>query len=101
MKQSAFRKLAAEALGLDLGRASPHGALLDDSRPSLFIPAAAGAGKTSGLALLTLEAIFAHGFPAESIVATTFTRKAADESRSRIRESSVAQQLRIRAAAVS
>ena len=79
MKLGAFRTLAAKALGLDLGRASPHGALLDDARPSLFIPAGAGAGKTSGLALLTLEAIFVHGFPADSIVATTFTRKAADE----------------------
>jgi len=79
-----FRELAAEALRVDLGANSPHGALLDPDRPNLFIPAGAGAGKTTGLALLALQAIFVHSFPADSILATTFTRKAAAELRSRI-----------------
>jgi DNA helicase-2/ATP-dependent DNA helicase PcrA len=79
-----FRKLAMEALGVDLGKDSPHGALLDPTRPNLFIPAGAGAGKTTGLALLALQALFVHGFQADAVLATTFTRKAAAELRSRI-----------------
>jgi DNA helicase-2/ATP-dependent DNA helicase PcrA len=80
----AFRAFASEALGVDLGDDSPHGALLDPDRPNLFIPAGAGAGKTTGLALLALEALFVHGFRADAVLATTFTRKAAAELRSRI-----------------
>src|SRR3954447_11118800 len=72
-----FRKLAMEALGVDLGKDSPHGALLDPTRPNLIIPAGAGAGKTTGLALLALQALFVHGFQADAVLATTFTRKAA------------------------
>lgn len=79
-----FRDLAAQALRVDLGQNSPHGALLDPDRPNLFIPAGAGAGKTTGLALLALQALFVHGFQAEAVLATTFTRKAAAELRSRI-----------------
>jgi DNA helicase-2/ATP-dependent DNA helicase PcrA len=79
-----FRKLAIEALQVDLGEDSPHGALLDSSRPNLFIPAGAGTGKTTGLALLALQALFVHGFQADAVLATTFTRKAAAELRSRI-----------------
>jgi DNA helicase-2/ATP-dependent DNA helicase PcrA len=80
----AFRALAPKALGVDLGHDSPHGALLDSDRPNLFIPAGAGAGKTTGLALLALQALFVHGFQADAVLATTFTRKAAAELRSRI-----------------
>ena len=80
----AFRETASRALEIDLAADSPHGELLSDERANLFIPAGAGSGKTTGLALLTLEAIFVYGFSAEAIVATTFTRKAATELRSRI-----------------
>lgn len=80
----AFRELASRALEIDLTPESPHGELLSDERVNLFIPAGAGSGKTTGLALLTLQAIFVHDLPAEAIVATTFTRKAATELRSRI-----------------
>lgn len=85
-----FRELAAQALGVDLGADSPHGALLDSNRPNLFIPAGAGAGKTTGLALLALQALFVHGFQAEAVLATTFTRKAAAELRSRITKGVIA-----------
>lgn len=84
MTLKSFRELAAKALSVDLGTKSPHGNLLDEDRPNLFIPAGAGAGKTTGLALLALQAIFVHEFPADAIIATTFTRKAAAELRSRI-----------------
>jgi DNA helicase-2/ATP-dependent DNA helicase PcrA len=52
--------------------------------PPVFIVAGPGTGKTTVLALRVLKHIFVDGFPPESIMATTFTRKAASELRSRI-----------------
>lgn len=52
--------------------------------PPIFIVAGPGTGKTTVIALRALKLIFVDGFPPESIMATTFTRKAAKELRSRI-----------------
>src|SRR5438105_10881401 len=52
--------------------------------PPVFIVAGPGTGKTTVLALRVLKHILVDGFPSESIMATTFTRKAAKELRSRI-----------------
>jgi DNA helicase-2/ATP-dependent DNA helicase PcrA len=52
--------------------------------PPVFIVAGPGTGKTTVLALRVLKLILVDGFLPESIVATTFTRKAANELRSRI-----------------
>ena len=56
--------------------ASPH--------PPTLIVAGPGAGKTTVLALRALKLILVDGLPPSGIVATTFTRKAAAELRSRI-----------------
>lgn len=58
-------------------------AFSDVSRP-LFIVAGPGTGKTTVLAVRILYYIFVEGYAPESIIATTFTRKAANELRSRV-----------------
>jgi DNA helicase-2/ATP-dependent DNA helicase PcrA len=60
----------------DAVRASPN--------QSLFIVAGPGSGKTTVLALRILRLIFVDGIAPGAIVATTFTRRAAAELRSRI-----------------
>jgi len=60
--------------------------------PPVFIVAGPGTGKTTVLALRVLKHIFVDEFPPESIIATTFTRKAANELRSRILSWGVATQ---------
>ncbi len=50
----------------------------------LFVVAGPGSGKTTVLAGRVLKLIFVDGLGPESIVATTFTRRAAEELRSRI-----------------
>ena len=52
--------------------------------PPVFIVAGPGTGKTTVLALRVLKHIFVDGFLPDSIMATTFTRKAAKELRSRV-----------------
>jgi DNA helicase II / ATP-dependent DNA helicase PcrA len=52
--------------------------------PPVFIVAGPGTGKTTVLALRVLKHIFVDGYAPDSIMATTFTRKAAAELRSRI-----------------
>lgn len=51
---------------------------------SLFIVAGPGSGKTTVIALRVLKLIFVDGIDPSNILVTTFTRKAADELRSRI-----------------
>jgi len=60
--------------------------------PPVFIVAGPGTGKTTVLALRVLRHIFVDEFPPNSIMATTFTRKAASELRSRILSWGVATQ---------
>ena len=50
----------------------------------LFIVAGPGTGKTTCLTLRILKLVLVDGIPANAILATTFTRKAATELRSRI-----------------
>jgi DNA helicase-2/ATP-dependent DNA helicase PcrA len=52
--------------------------------PPTFIVAGPGTGKTTALALRTLKLILVDGVPPNAVIATTFTRKAAAELRSRI-----------------
>jgi DNA helicase II / ATP-dependent DNA helicase PcrA len=52
--------------------------------PPIFIVAGPGTGKTTVLALRVIKLILVDGFDPSSIMATTFTRKAANELRSRI-----------------
>ena len=57
-------------------RANPH--------PPTFIVAGPGTGKTTVLALRVLKLVLVDGMRPDAIIATTFTRKAAGELRSRI-----------------
>ncbi len=59
-------------------------AILSDSDKSLFIVAGPGSGKTTVMVLKILKYIFVDGIEPSEILATTFTRKAADELYSRI-----------------
>lgn len=54
------------------------------SSESLFIVAGPGSGKTTVLALRVLKLVFVDNIEPSAIMATTFTRKAATELRSRI-----------------
>ena len=59
-------------------------AILSNSDESLFIAAGPGSGKTTVMVLKILKYIFVDGIDPSEILATTFTRKAADELYSRI-----------------
>lgn len=59
-------------------------AILSPSNKSLFIVAGPGSGKTTVMVLKILKYIFVDGIEPNEILATTFTRKAADELYSRI-----------------
>lgn len=54
------------------------------ARDGVFIVAGPGAGKTASLTLRILKLVLVDGLPPKGIVATTFTKKAAAELRSRI-----------------
>lgn len=60
--------------------------------PPVFIVAGPGTGKTTVLALRVLKHIFVDEYPPNTILATTFTKKAASELRSRILSWGVATQ---------
>ncbi len=57
-----------------------------DAPPSvgLFIVAGPGTGKTASLTLRILKLVLVDGVPPRGILATTFTKKAAEELRSRV-----------------
>jgi len=59
-------------------------AILSDSDESLFIVAGPGSGKTTVMVLKILKYIFVDDINPSEILATTFTRKAAEELYSRI-----------------
>ncbi len=59
-------------------------AILSESYKSLFIVAGPGSGKTTVMVLKILKYIFVDGIDPSEILATTFTRKAAEELYSRI-----------------
>ena len=54
-------------------------AILSDSDESLFIVAGPGSGKTTVMVLKILKYIFVDDINPNEILATTFTRKAAEE----------------------
>lgn len=60
--------------------------ILAPSATPLMILAGPGTGKTTVLVLRALRLVFVDGFMPENIVITTFTRKAAEEIRSRLIE---------------
>lgn len=75
------------------GLLRPQGIHLDGSQrdaatapfsESLFLVAGPGSGKTTVLALRVLKYVFVDDVDPAAILATTFTRKAASEPRSRI-----------------
>src|SRR5213593_2396279 len=70
-------------IGPDANRAQ-HDAVRATATDSLFIVAGPGSGKTTVIALRVLKLIFIDDIDPAAILATTFTRRAAAELRSRI-----------------
>ncbi len=75
--------VAADGLGRELDEQQTAAVAAPPDQP-LFLVAGPGSGKTTVLTLRILKLILVDGFPPASIVATTFTRKAAAELRARI-----------------
>jgi len=78
-----FHNLVINVLKRQLDPAQQN-AISANVTESLFIVAGPGSGKTTVLALRVLKLIFVDGVDPAEILATTFTRKAAAELRSRI-----------------
>jgi DNA helicase II / ATP-dependent DNA helicase PcrA len=80
-----FLDSARTTLGRDLSHnQSQRAAVEAPADTPLYIVAGPGSGKTTVLVLRILKLIYVDGQPPESIVATTFTRLAAEQLRSRI-----------------
>lgn len=80
-----FLELANTEAGRDLSRHPEQRDAVSATRAeSLFIVAGPGTGKTTVLALRVLKLVFVDDMDPSGIVATTFTRRAAAELRSRI-----------------
>jgi DNA helicase II / ATP-dependent DNA helicase PcrA len=74
-----------DVLGRRIDRdAGQYAAVSAAATESLFVVAGPGSGKTTALALRVLRLVFVDGVDPKGILATTFTRKAATELRSRI-----------------
>jgi DNA helicase-2/ATP-dependent DNA helicase PcrA len=78
-----FRTLIPQVLGVNLNQEQIE-AIEAAANDCLFIVAGPGSGKTTVLALRALKFIFVDGIQPDTIIATTFTRKAAKELRSRV-----------------
>ena len=80
-----FEKIIVNTLKRDISsNEDQKKAILSDSDKSLFIVAGPGSGKTTVMVLKILKYIFVDDIEPNEILATTFTRKAADELYSRI-----------------
>lgn len=79
----AFLSIAENVLGRKLDD-DQRGVVSAGPGCTLFVVAGPGSGKTTVLALRVLRHILVDGMKPETIVATTFTRRAARELRSRI-----------------
>ena len=82
-----FEKAVISKLERNISRQSntnQHNAIQAPPNQSLFIVAGPGSGKTTVIALRVLKLIFVDDIDPSNILVTTFTRKAADELRSRI-----------------
>ncbi|GAB6056481.1 hypothetical protein JCM15415_17970 [Methanobacterium movens] len=82
-----FEKIVTEKLGRAIKKVDnppQNQAISSPKNQSLFLVAGPGSGKTTVMVLKILKFIFVDDIPPSSILATTFTRKAASELRSRI-----------------
>ncbi len=80
-----FENIVVEILKRDISSNQDQKSAIEaDLNQSLFIVAGPGSGKTTVIVLKILKYIFVDGIEPKSIIATTFTRKAADELTSRI-----------------
>ncbi len=80
---SFFTDQIANALNIKLNQ-SQRQAILAPKSQNLFLVVGPGSGKTTVIALRILKLILVNNVPPERIIATTFTRRAAKELRSRI-----------------
>ena len=78
-----FQQLLAQAAGRNPNPDQLQAILAPPNTP-LFIVAGPGTGKTATLVLRILRLVFFDRIPPHTILAVTFTRKAADELRSRL-----------------
>jgi DNA helicase-2/ATP-dependent DNA helicase PcrA len=78
-----FLHLLPQAIGRTLNAAQQQAVVAPVDAP-LFIVAGPGTGKTAVLTLRILRALFIDSIPPHAILATTFTRRAANELRSRL-----------------
>lgn len=80
-----FQRLVRTVINIDLpSNPDQRDAVIAPASESLFIVAGPGSGKTSVLALRALKVVFVDGLEPNQVLATTFTRRAAKELRSRI-----------------
>lgn len=68
----------------DLPDSAQEEVLAPDAQAPLFVVAGPGTGKTTCLTYRILKLILVDGIPPKGILATTFTKKAAEELRSRV-----------------
>lgn len=86
---SDFEKTVVNELGRDIRatvNADQNKAISSSKDTSLFIVAGPGSGKTTVIVLKILKFIFVDNIEPSNILATTFTRKAASELKSRVIE---------------
>ncbi|HEX3013214.1 MAG TPA: UvrD-helicase domain-containing protein [Methanobacterium sp.] len=86
IEYSDFEKTILDKLGRDIRievNEDQHNAVISSPDTSLFIVAGPGSGKTTVMVLKILKFIFVDGIKPSSILATTFTRKAAAQLKSR------------------
>jgi len=84
---STFQRIVVENLGRDIRlevNPDQNTAISASTNQSQFIVAGPGSGKTTVMPLKILKFIFVYNINPNNILATTFTRKAAAELRSRI-----------------
>ena len=80
-----FEEIVVKILKRDISsNKNQQNAILSESDKSLFIVAGPGSGKTTVMVLKILKYIFVDDINPNEILATTFTRKAAEELYSRI-----------------
>jgi len=86
IEYSDFESIVLNELGRDIRvttNENQHNAIMAPSDTSLFIVAGPGSGKTTVMVLKILKFIFVDDVEPSSILATTFTRKAASQLKSR------------------
>jgi DNA helicase II / ATP-dependent DNA helicase PcrA len=86
IEYSDFEKIVLDKLGRDIRidvNEDQHDAITAPPDTSLFVVAGPGSGKTTVMVLKILKFILVDGIKPSSILATTFTRKAASQLKSR------------------